>query len=37
MNKTTESDSNYDSLEGMSTSDLLKNINIEDKTVARSI
>jgi len=37
MNKTTESDSNYDNLEGMSTSDLLKNINREDKTVAHSI
>jgi len=37
MKKTTESDSNYDSLEGMSTSDLLKNINREDKTVAHSI
>ena len=37
MKKTTESDSNYDGLEGMSTSDLLKNINREDKTVAHSI
>jgi N-acetylmuramic acid 6-phosphate etherase len=37
MKTTTESDSNYDSLEGMSTSDLLKNINREDKTVAHSI
>ncbi|MDC0204557.1 N-acetylmuramic acid 6-phosphate etherase [Flavobacteriales bacterium] len=37
MNKTTESDSNYDALEGMSTSDLLKNINREDKTIAHSI
>ena len=37
MNKITESDSNYDSLEGMSTSELLKNINREDKTVAHSI
>ncbi|MBT3418232.1 MAG: N-acetylmuramic acid 6-phosphate etherase [Flavobacteriales bacterium] len=37
MKKTTESDSNYDSLEGMTTSDLLKNINKEDKTVAHSI
>ena len=37
MKKTTESDSNYDSLEGMSTSELLKNINREDKTVAYSI
>ena len=37
MKKTTESDSNYDSLEGMTTSDLLKNINREDKTVAHSL
>ena len=37
MKKTTESDSNYDSLEGMTTSDLLKNINREDKTVAHSV
>ena len=37
MKTTTESDSNYDSLEGMTTSDLLKNINREDKTVAYSI
>ena len=37
MKKTTESDSNYDGLEGMSTIDLLKNINREDKTVAHSI
>ena len=37
MKTTTESDSNYDSLEGMTTSDLLKNINREDKTVAHSI
>ena len=37
MKKTTESDSIYDGLEGMTTSDLLKNINIEDKTVAHSI
>ena len=37
MKKTTESDSNYDGLEGMSTSDLLKNINREDKTVAHFI
>ena len=34
MKKTTESDSNYDALEVMSTADLLKNINREDKTVA---
>ena len=37
MQKTTESDSNYDALEKMSTVDLLKNINREDKTVAYSI
>ena len=37
MKITTESDSNYESLEGMTTSDLLKNINREDKTVAHSI
>ena len=37
MKTTTESDSNYDSLEGMTTSDLLKNINREDKTVAHSL
>ncbi len=37
MNKFTESDSNYDALEGMSTLDLLKNINKEDKTVASCI
>ena len=37
MKKTTESDSIYDGLEGMTTSDLLKNINREDKTVAHSI
>ncbi len=37
MKKTTESDSNYDALEKMSTSDLLKNINREDKTVALSV
>ena len=34
MNKTTESDSFYDGLEQMSISDLLININKEDKTVA---
>jgi len=33
MKKTTESDSNYDELENMSISDLLLNINREDKTV----
>ena len=32
--KTTESDSHYDSLENMSVSDLLTNINKEDQTVA---
>jgi N-acetylmuramic acid 6-phosphate etherase len=37
MKKTTESDSNYDALEQMSTVDLLKNINREDKTVAQSV
>jgi len=37
MKKTTESDSNYDDLEKMSTADLLKNINREDKTVALSV
>ena len=37
MNKTTESDSFYDSLEQMSISDLLININKEDKTVAHSV
>lgn len=37
MKKTTESDSNYDALEQMSTADLLKNINREDKTVAQSV
>jgi len=37
MQKTTESDSNYDVLEKMSTVDLLKNINREDKTVAHSV
>ena len=34
MNKTTESDSYYDSLEQMSTANLLANINKEDKMVA---
>ena len=34
MNKTTESDSYYDSLEQMSTVNLLANINKEDKMVA---
>ena len=37
MKKTTESDSNYDALEQMSTADLLNNINREDKTVAQSV
>ena len=37
MNKTTESDSNYVGLENMSISELLKNINSEDKSVAYSI
>ena len=37
MNKTTESDSFYDGLEKMGISDLLININKEDKTVAHSV
>ena len=37
MQTTTESDSNYDALEKMSTADLLKNINKEDKTVAHLV
>lgn len=37
MKKITESDSNYDGLEHMPVSDLLKNINREDKTVAHSV
>ena len=37
MNKTTESDSFYDGLEQMGISDLLININKEDKTVAHSV
>ena len=37
MNKTTESDSFYDSLEKMSTIELLININKEDKTVAQTV
>jgi len=37
MKRTTESDSNYDNLDVMSTSDLLININREDKTVALSV
>lgn len=35
--KTTESDSNYNHLEKMSVSELLQNINNEDKTVADSV
>ena len=37
MKKTTESDSNYDGLDKMSVSELLLNINKEDKTVAHSV
>ncbi|MDG1426547.1 MAG: N-acetylmuramic acid 6-phosphate etherase [Flavobacteriales bacterium] len=37
MKRITESDSNYDELEKMSLSDLLSNINLEDKTVAYSV
>jgi len=37
MQKTTESDSNYDGLDKMSVSELLLNINREDKTVANSV
>ena len=37
MKKITESDSNYDGLEKMIVSDLLLNINREDKTVALSV
>ena len=37
MKKTTESDSNYDGLDKMSVSELLLNINREDKTVAKSV
>ena len=37
MKKTTESDSNYDGLDKMSVSELLLNINREDKTVALSV
>ena len=37
MNRTTESASNYDHLEKMSTSELLKNINREDQSIAHSI
>ena len=35
--KTTELDSNYDNLEKMSVSELLSNINNEDKTVPLAI
>jgi N-acetylmuramic acid 6-phosphate etherase len=35
--KTTEQDSSYDHLEKMSVSELLSNINAEDKTVAFSV
>ena len=37
MQKTTESDSNYDKLEQMTTNQLLYNINKEDKTIAESV
>lgn len=37
FNKITESDSSYDHLEEMSVSELLKNINKEDRTVADSV
>ena len=37
MRRTTESDSNYDGLEKMSVSDLLININREDKTIADAV
>jgi N-acetylmuramic acid 6-phosphate etherase len=37
MRKTTEASSNYESLEKMSTADLLSNINNEDKTVPLAI
>ena len=37
MNKVTEADSHYDSLEQMSTADLLHNINNEDEKVARIV
>ena len=35
--KTTEQDSNYNNLEKMSITDLLKNINIEDNTVPKAV
>ena len=37
MKKTTESDSNYDRLEEMNVTDLLLNINREDKTIANLV
>ena len=37
MKRTTESASKYDHLEKMSTSELIENINREDKSVAASI
>ena len=37
MKKTTESDSNYEYLEHMPVSEILKNINREDKTVSNSV
>ena len=37
MKKTTETDSHYEDLEQMSVSELLKNINREDKTVSNSV
>lgn len=37
MQHTTESDSRYDSLENMSTADLLLNMNREDQTVAEAV
>lgn len=37
MNRTTESDSNYNGLENMSSLDLLANINKEDQTVALAV
>lgn len=37
MKRTTESDSNHSGLENMSTNELLKNINSEDKTVAFAV
>jgi N-acetylmuramic acid 6-phosphate etherase len=37
MKKTTESNSNYDGLDKMSVSELLLNINREDKTVANFV